>query len=36
LHFSSCRVRQTLKATQAVAADHVGSVEEIVKLLDSN
>ncbi len=39
MHYNFCRVHQTLRTTPAVAAgvaDHVWSVEEIVRLLDSN
>ena len=39
MYYNFARVHQTLKTTPAVAAgvtDHVWSVEEIVKLLDSN
>jgi hypothetical protein len=39
MHYNFCRVHQTLRTTPAVAAgvaDHVWSVEEIVRLLDSD
>ncbi len=39
VYYNFCRVHQTLKTTPAVAsglADHVWSIDEIVKLLDSN
>ena len=39
MHYNFCRVHQTLKTTPAVAAgvaDHIWSVEEIVRLLDTN
>ena len=39
MHYNFCRVHQTLKTTPAMkagVADHVWSVEEIVKLLDKN
>ena len=39
MYYNFCRVHQTIKTTPAVAsglADHEGTIEEIVGLLDSN